>query len=96
MLQAAKWGSMDLDKSQLLSTQRKNGSSYGFAQPSPGPAPARLWLCRKCLLNLSQRLPMPEEVLAHRELTVFWELETRQLKSNSYQASMEGSFMVFK
>lgn len=39
---------------------------------------------------------MPEEVLAHSELTVFWELETRQLKSNSYQASMEEFFMVFK
>lgn len=40
MLKAEKWGSLDVEESQLLSTQRKNDSSYSFAQPSPSPGPS--------------------------------------------------------
>lgn len=40
MLQAEKWGSLGIEKSQLLSTQRKNDSSCSFAQPSPSPGPS--------------------------------------------------------
>lgn len=94
MLQAEKWGSLGVEESQLLSTPRKNDRAT--ALPSPAPVLAHLWLYRMCLLNMSQRLPIPEEILAHTELTVLWELETGQLKSNNYQASMEGSLMVFK